>query len=83
MDSAAIQAEHGARWVEEDGVRIVRNYGDPAAEYEAAHGACTVTERSDRALVRVHGRDPVKMVQGLITNDLAGAPPTGRSQVPG
>jgi folate-binding protein YgfZ len=28
----------------------------------------------DRAFVRVHGREPVKMVQGLVTNDVAGAP---------
>ena len=27
-------------------------------------------ERTDRAFVRVYGRDPAKMVQGLITNDL-------------
>ncbi|MGH7467198.1 MAG: YgfZ/GcvT domain-containing protein [Longimicrobiales bacterium] len=27
--------------------------------------------RADRTFLRVHGRDPAKMVQGLITNDLA------------
>jgi tRNA-modifying protein YgfZ len=51
-----------------------RNYGDPAAEYEAARSASVVILRDDRCFIRVHGRDPIKMVQGLITNDLAGAP---------
>jgi len=42
-------------------------------EYDAARTGAVVIERSDRALVRVHGRDPLRMIQGLITNDLAGA----------
>jgi folate-binding protein YgfZ len=42
-------------------------------EYAAARSSAIVVERSERAFVRVHGRDPVKMIQGLITNDLAGA----------
>lgn len=44
------------------------------AEYEAARNRAVVVERTDRALIRLYGRDPLKMVQGLITNDLAGAP---------
>ncbi len=51
-----------------------RNYGDPVREYEAARSSAVVIERDDRAFLRVHGRDPVKMIQGLITNDLANAP---------
>ncbi|HSL68832.1 MAG TPA: hypothetical protein VK864_01255, partial [Longimicrobiales bacterium] len=43
-------------------------------EYGSARASALVLERSDRALVRVYGREPVKMVQGLITNDLANAP---------
>jgi folate-binding protein YgfZ len=31
-------------------------------------------ERIDRAVTRLHGRDPLRMVQGLVTNDVAGAP---------
>ncbi len=45
------------------------------AEYEAARSGCVVLRRADRAFVRVAGRDPVRMVDGLITNDLAGAEP--------
>jgi folate-binding protein YgfZ len=50
-----------------------RNYGDPVREYEAARNAAVVIDRDDRVFLRVHGRDPIKMVQGLITNDLANA----------
>jgi folate-binding protein YgfZ len=63
----------GARWSDGD-VRVPRNYGDPAAEYEAARSDVVVIERLDRSFVRVHGRDPVQMVQGLISNDIANAP---------
>ena len=30
-------------------------------------------ERTDRAVTRMFGRDPVRMIQGLVTNDVAGA----------
>lgn len=30
--------------------------------------------RSDRVVIRMFGRDPLKMIQGLATNDIAGAP---------
>ena len=45
-----------------------------SAEYAAARGGAIVVERDDRVQLRAHGRDPVRMIQGLITNDLAGAP---------
>lgn len=64
----------GTRLVEVGGTTVPRNYGDPAAEYRAARDAAGVVDRADRALVRAHGRDPVKMTQGLITNDIAAAP---------
>ena len=38
--------------------------------YSAARTTAAVIERSDRRIVRVHGRDPVKMVHGLVTNDV-------------
>lgn len=50
-----------------------RHFGDPAAEYDAARTGAVVVERVDRRILRVAGRDPVRMLQGLITNDLAGA----------
>lgn len=42
-------------------------------EYEAARTAAGVIVRDDRRIVRVHGRDPVKMVHGLVTNDVQNA----------
>jgi folate-binding protein YgfZ len=57
------------------GVEVPRHYGDPAAEYQAARNGVVVVDRPDRRLLRVYGRDPLRMVQGLVTNDLAGAPP--------
>ena len=42
-------------------------------EYAAARSGAIVVERADRRVLRVGGRDPVRMLHGLITNDLAGA----------
>ena len=44
-------------------------------QYRAVRDRTGVVERTDGARLRLWGRDPVKMVQGLITNDLAGAAP--------
>src|SRR5688500_4377646 len=45
-------------------------------EHEAARLGALVVPRTDRAFIRVFGREPVKMVQGLITNDMTLASPT-------
>ena len=44
-----------------------------SAEYAAARETAVVIERTDRSLIRVYGRDPVRMIQGLVSNDVAGA----------
>ena len=41
------------------------------AAYQAARSACVLIDRPDRAFVRVTGRDPVRMINGLLTNDIA------------
>lgn len=64
----------GARFGVVAGRRVPRSYGEAATEYRAAHTAAAVVDRSGRALVRVFGRDPVKMIDGLLTNDVATAP---------
>lgn len=74
----AVHDAHGVRWSDEGDARVPRNYGDPAAEYDAARNGVVCVDRSDRSFVRVHGRDPVKMIQGLISNDIANAP-SGRA----
>jgi folate-binding protein YgfZ len=45
-----------------------------SSEYAAARGGAAVVDRSDRRFLRVYGRDSVRMLQGLITNDIATAP---------
>ena len=57
-----------------------RNYGDPAGEYEAARQGAAVVLRPDRVFLRVHGRDPVRMVQGLVSNDVAAAVEPGGAE---
>jgi folate-binding protein YgfZ len=49
-------------------------FGNAAAEYQAAREGAAVAARDDLAHLVLAGRDPVRMIQGLITNDLAGAP---------
>lgn len=67
-------AARGARFSEEDGFWRVEDFGDANAEYQALRTETGVVPRTDIAPVRLWGRDPVRMVQGLITNDLANAP---------
>ncbi len=65
----------GAVWGEVAGASVARHYGDSAAEYRAVREGVGIADRSDHVQLRMWGRDPVRMLQGLITNDLAGAPP--------
>lgn len=44
--------------------------------YDAARAGAIVVARDDRVQLRAHGRDPARMVQGLITNDLDSADAT-------
>ena len=76
-DSPLREAEQarGAVLTEVAGRAVPLHFGDAAAEYRAVREAAGVADRADRAHLRLWGRDPVKMVQGLLTNDLAGAPP--------
>jgi tRNA-modifying protein YgfZ len=70
MTIAHLHESHGVRWDGEGDARVPRNYGDPAAEYDAARNAAAVVDRSDRRIIRVYGRDPARMVQGLVSNDV-------------
>jgi folate-binding protein YgfZ len=47
---------------------------DVQTGYAAVRTAAGLIMRDDRRIVRVHGRDPVKMVNGLVTNDVLNAP---------
>jgi folate-binding protein YgfZ len=68
-------AAAGAVFGDVAGRVVARHFGDGAAEYGAVRSGAGVAHRGDLARFRLRGRDPVRMVQGLITNDLAGAPP--------
>lgn len=46
-----------------------------AAEYHVARESAVVVDRSDRGLLRVFGRDPARMVHGLVSNDVTGLGP--------
>lgn len=67
-------AASGGRFSEQDGFWRAKDFGAAAAEYDALRTQAGVVPRTDIAPIRLWGRDPVRMVQGLITNDLAGAP---------
>jgi len=56
------------------GRAIARDYGDPDAEYRAVRESAGAAQRGDRARIRLWGKDPVKMMQGLVTNDLQKSP---------
>ena len=46
-------------------------------EYRAATGGCGVVARDDRCLLRVHGRAPAQMLNGILTNRIPEAPVEG------
>jgi folate-binding protein YgfZ len=66
----------GVRWSDTLGATsLPRSYGDAPAEYLAATTTAAVVDRADRALVRVYGRDPLRILQGVLTNDVTLASP--------
>jgi folate-binding protein YgfZ len=77
MEASSLQRVHealGARLGEIAGRPVPRHYGDPAGEYAAARNHAVVVDRADRALVRLYGRDPLRMIQGLVSNEVVRAP---------
>lgn len=72
---AAAHEALGATLAESAGAMVPRGYGDPSSEYTAARESVAVVDRADVGVIRMWGRDPVKMLQGLLTSDIAGAPP--------
>ncbi|HEU0302357.1 MAG TPA: aminomethyltransferase family protein [Longimicrobium sp.] len=70
-----LQEQAGAVFGEVAGAAVARHYGDGAAEYRAVRQAAGFADRADRARLRLWGRDPVRMMHGLVTNDLLKAEP--------
>lgn len=67
--------EAGAAFGEVAGREVARHFGDGAGEYAAIRESAGMADRSDRARFRLWGKDPARMVHGLITNDLLKAVP--------
>lgn len=65
----------GAAFGEVAGRPVARHFGESAAEYRAVRESAGVAERGDRARFRLWGKDPARMMHGLITNDLLKAQP--------
>lgn len=59
-----------------------RHHGDPGREYRAAVQGCGVVWRGDRRLLRVYGRAPAQMLDGILTCRVP-EPPVGAVAEPG
>jgi folate-binding protein YgfZ len=62
------------RWAESRGARVVRHWGDPPAEWQAATEGVALRDRSHRGRLRFHGRQPAAMLSGVITGRIPEAP---------
>jgi folate-binding protein YgfZ len=71
----AAQQASGASFASVAGAEVARHYGDGRAEYAAVREAAGIAIRSDLATLRMWGRDPVRMLHGLVTNDMTGVTP--------
>jgi tRNA-modifying protein YgfZ len=56
------------------GRALVRRFADPAAEYAAATDGLAVFDRSHRFRLMVTGRAPARMLTGMLTGRVPGAP---------
>lgn len=80
----SLRSEHeaaGARFQELRGVEVPRHYGDPRAEYRVAVEKSAVIDRSHRGRWRMTGRDPARMLDGLVTNGIPAPVETIEEQV--
>ena len=56
------------------GATLVRHFGDPAGEYDAARRSVAVFDRSHRTRLLVSGRAPGKMLNGVLTGRMPEPP---------
>lgn len=68
---------HGGVVHDYHGRRLVRHFGDPAAEYAAATEAVAVFDRSHRSRLSVTGRSPAQMMNGVLTGTIPAEPIVG------
>ncbi len=62
--------EAGGVAQEYHGTRLVRHFGDPQAEYEAARSGIALFDRSHRTRLAVTGRAPEQMLSGIVTGSI-------------
>ena len=60
----------GANFSETDGWLLVEDYGSPENEYKAVMGRAGITDLSHRGKLRLSGKDHLKFLQGMLTNDV-------------
>lgn len=60
----------GVRWTEDGHPLLPRSYGDAAGEYRALRERAAIVDRCDRAVLRLYGRDPLRILQGMLSNDV-------------
>ena len=53
------------------GVSVPSHHGDPAAEYAALEGGAALVDLSHRTILRLAGKDPVGMLNAVLTNDVS------------
>ena len=56
--------------IEQDGQAVALRYGDPAAEFVAAHQAAVVIRRGHEGRLRATGRDRLDLLHRMSTNDV-------------
>ena len=64
--------ESGVSFERIAGVDVIRNFGSPREEYEAAVTGVAVRFRGHRAQWRFEGRQPVEMLSGVVTGTMPG-----------
>ena len=60
----------GAEYTRFTGVSVPSHHGDPAAERAALEGGAAVVDLSHRTILRLAGKDPVGMLNAVLTNDV-------------
>ncbi|HKQ32856.1 MAG TPA: aminomethyl transferase family protein, partial [Thermodesulfobacteriota bacterium] len=60
----------GAEFIERGGSLVPESYGNPGDEYEAARNRVGISDLSDRGKLRLSGKDHLKFLQGMLTNDV-------------
>ena len=61
----------GTVYTRSPGGPIPNHYGDPAAEYAALKEGAAIVDRSDRLVLRLTGKDPVGMLNAVLTNEVS------------